>query len=171
MDTVNSLQDCRLALDAARLMRAHIAELSGDDPDFIRDTLEGEVDFDGIVRLLLASIGEDEAHVEGLKVYIDDLKARRDRLGRRVETKRALVASALEIAGRRSVETDIATAILKETPPRAVVHEEADIPAAYWKPQAPKLDLAALTRALRDGLAVAGASLSQNGYTVQIRRR
>jgi hypothetical protein len=168
---MNVVQDCRMALDAVRLMRAHIADLSEDDPDFIRDTLEGEVDFDHIVRVLLASIGEDEAHAHGLKAYIEDLKARRDRLGRRVEIKRGLLGSALDVAGRSSVETDLATVTLKETAPKAVVHEEADIPAAFWKPQAPKLDLAGLTRTLREGVAVAGASLSQGGFTVQIRRR
>ncbi len=158
-------------LEAARVLRSQIAELAGDDEDFIRDTLEGETDFEGIVRALLASIGEDEAHEAGLKSYLDELKARRDRLAQRAETKRALIASALAIAGRRSLECDLATVTLKTVAPKALVTEESEIPSAFWKPQAPRLDLAALSSALRAGEAVPGATLSNGGQTVQIRRR
>ncbi len=37
------------------------------------------------------------------------------------------------------------------------MENEADIPAAYWKPQPPKLDRTPLTKALHDGEKVKGA--------------
>lgn len=165
------IHDTNRALEAAKVLRSQISDLAGGDEDFIRDTLEGEVDFEGMVESLLASIGEDEAHEAGLKSYIDEMKARKDRFAKRAETKRALIANALEIAGRKKIETTVATVTLTAVKQKAVVKEESDIPADFWQPQPPKLNLMALTAALRDGAEIPGATLSNGGVTIQIRKR
>ena len=159
------------ALEAMKVLRSQISDMADGDDDFIRDTLEGETDLEGLVGKLLASIGEDEAHEAGLKFYLDDMKARKDRFGKRADTKRALIANALEIAGQKKVETPFATVTLTAVKPKAIVTEEADIPTDYWKPQAPKLDLTALSAALRDGAEIPGATLSNGSITVTIRKR
>lgn len=158
-------------IEAAKVLREQIASLADGDPDFIRDTLEGEVDFEGTVRSLLASIGEDDAIVAGLKTYIDDLTARKERIANRIGLKRSLIASALEIADRSKMELDIGTVSLTKITPKALVSEEADIPAEFWKPQPPKLDLKALAAALKEGRQVPGATLSNGGVSVTIRRK
>ena len=38
------------ALAAARLVKEQIAQLAADDTEFIRDTLEGEIDFEDMAR-------------------------------------------------------------------------------------------------------------------------
>ena len=159
------------ALAAARLMKEQIAQLAADDMEFIRDTLEGEIDFEDIARSLLASLGDDEAMIAGLKTYSDDLSARRDRIAARIQLKRALLASALALAERPKLQLDIGTLSLTKVPPKAQIVEEADIPASYWQPQPPRLDLKALTADLRDGARVPGATLTNGGQTVTIRRR
>jgi hypothetical protein len=159
------------ALEAMKVLRSQISDMADGDEDFIRDTLEGETDLEGLVGKLLASIGEDEAHEAGLKAYLDDMKARKDRFGKRADTKRTLIANALEIAGQKKVETPFATVTLAAVKPKAIVTEEADIPTDYWKPQAPKLDLTALSAALRDGAEIPGATLSNGSITVTIRKR
>jgi LPS O-antigen subunit length determinant protein (WzzB/FepE family) len=168
---VDVIYEATREIEAAKVLRAQISDLADGEEDFIRDTLEGEVDFEGIVASLLASIGEDEAHEAGLKAYIDEMKARKDRFGKRADTKRALIANALEIAGRKKIETPVATVSLTAVKPKAIVTEEGDIPSDYWKPQAPKLDLTALSAALREGAEVPGATLSNGGFTVTVRRR
>jgi hypothetical protein len=92
--------------------------------------------------------------------------------------------------------TPAGTVSLKAVPPKAIIHEEAEIPARFWQPQAPKLSLKDLTEALKareaalaKPLALAdpsarsealrqvdetyspipGAALSNGGQTVQIR--
>ncbi len=130
--------DTRKALEAARLLKEQIAQLAAGDTEFIRDTLEGEIDFEEIARALLASLGDDEALMAGLKTYGDDLSARRDRIAGRIQLKRALLASALAIAERPKLELDIGTLSLTQVPPKAQVIEEADIPASYWQPQPPQ---------------------------------
>ena len=161
----------RKTLEAARVLKAQIAELANGDADFIRDTLEGELDFDIVARSLVASIGEDEAMIAGLKAYCDDLCARKDRIAVRIQVKRALMASTLEIADRPKLELDIGTVSLTKVHPRAHILEEADIPADFWKPQPPKLDLKTLTAALKEGVRVPGATLTNGSHTVTIRKR
>jgi hypothetical protein len=165
------MHETHRAIEAMKVLRSQISDMADGDEDFIRDTLEGETDLEGLVGKLLASISEDEAHEAGLKAYLDDMKARKDRFGKRADTKRALIANALEIAGQKKVETPFATVTLTAVKPKAIVTEEADIPTDYWKPQAPKLDLTALSAALRDGAEIPGATLSNGSITVTIRKR
>lgn len=157
-------------LDAARVLREQIADLAQGDEDFIRDTLEGEMDFEGIVRKLLAQIGEDEALADGIDRYAEELSARKQRLESRAKLKRTLICTALEIAGRKTMELDVGTVTLSAVKAKAIVTEEADIPAEFFKPQPPKLDQTALSAALREGREVSGAALSNGGSTIRIRR-
>lgn len=158
-------------LEAAKVLREQIAELAAGDEDFIRDTLEGETDLPAIVRMLLAGIGEDEAMAEGIDAYAKELAGRKERLASRAKLKRSLICSALEIAGRKTMETDVGTVTLSAVKPKAIVTEEADIPAEFFKPQPPKLDQSALSAALREGREVKGATLSNGGSTIRILRK
>lgn len=158
-------------LEAAKVLREQIAELAEGDEDFIRDTLEGETDLPAIVRMLLAGIGEDEAMADGIDAYAAELATRKARLAGRAKLKRSLICSALEIAGRKTIVTDVGTVTLSAVKPKAIVTEEADIPAEFFKPQPPKLDQSALSAALREGREVKGATLSNGGNTIRILRR
>ena len=51
------------------------------------------------------------------------------------------------------------TASLRHGAPTLEVVEEAKIPAAYWKPQPPKLDRQGLLAALKGGTVIEGAVL------------
>ena len=81
------------------------------------------------------------------------------------------MASTLEIADRPKLELDIGTVSLTKVHPKAHILEEADIPADFWKPQPPKLDLKTLTAALKEGVRVPGATLTNGSHTVTIRKR
>ena len=168
------VRDVERELEAARVLREQIADLADGDEEFVRDSLEGETDLDGLVRNLVASIGEDEALAEGLKGYQSALADRMRRLEGRADTKRALLLSALEIAGRPSIETDIGTVSLRPVPPKAIQTEPADIPAEFWAPQPPKVDsralLAALKTAAAEGRSIPGATLSNGSQTISIRK-
>lgn len=158
-------------LEAAKVLREQIAQLADGDEDFVRDTLEGETDLEGIIRSLLAGIGLDEAMAEGIDAFAKELATRKERLASRAKLKRTLICTALEIAGRKTIETNVGTVTLSAVKPKAIVNEEADIPAEFFKPQPPKLDQAALSAALREGREVPGAVLSNGGNTIRILRR
>ena len=158
-------------LEAAKVLRDQIAELAQGDEEFIRDTLEGEMDFEGIVEKLLGEIGEDEALAKGIEAYEAELAARKQRLTSRAKFKRTLICTALEISGRKKMELAVGTVTLSAVKAKAIVTEEADIPAEFFKPQPPKLDQTALSAALREGREVPGATLSNGGSTITIRRK
>lgn len=163
-------RDAVKELEAARVLREHLADLAQGDELFIRDSLEGEADLDGLVATLVHAIGEDEAHAEGLRSYQDQIGRRVSLYGERAEFKRRLLIQALEISGRPTMETDGGTVSLRPVPPKVIENEPADIPAEFWAPQPPKLDRKALLSALKEGREVPGASLSNGGTTISIRR-
>ena len=163
------IRDASMEIEAVAVLRAQITDLAGGDEDFIRDTLEGETDLDGLVGKLVASIGEDEALAAGLKVHRESLAIRVKRFEDRADHKRVLLTKALEIAGRAKIETPAGTVSLRPVAPSLVRGEDADIPTEFWKPQPPKVDARALLAALKDGRIIPGASLSNGGQTISIR--
>ena len=158
-------------IEAAQLLRDQLAALAGDDEEVIRDTLEGATNLREIIRDVLASTGEDEAMLAGIDTYIEGLTARKRRIKDRVEYKRSLMTTALEVAGLPKLETDIATVSLSKVQPKVIVTDEAAIPTEFWKASEPTLDKKALGAALKDGREIPGCELSNGGATVTIRRK
>jgi len=136
-------------MEAARILRAQITDIAAGDADFIRDTIEGETNLHEQIAALVASIAEDEACADGIKVLQDNLSARKKRFEARAEIKRALVASAMEIGEIRKIEAPGGTVSLKPVPPKLLTPEEAEIPPRFWKTGEPTLDRKALGEALK----------------------
>lgn len=157
-------------IEFARVLKEQIIAAGGDDPDFIRDGIEGETGLFEIIDKLVENDGEDDALIEASAAYIDTLKSRLDRIKKRKETRRALIGLALELAETKKRETPSGTVTLQKVQPSAIVTEEAEIPSEFWKPQAPKLDKRALTEALKSGATIPGATLSNGGVTTRILR-
>jgi hypothetical protein len=182
-------------VEAAKLLRAQLAEMGADDETLV-DMIEGETSLREMVRDMVASVLLDEALAEGSKAHESKLRERRKTLESRAERKRALLVTALDVAGIPSLPCDVGTVSLKPTPPKAIITDESAIPSRYWKPVDPELDRKALADSLkaraqaiatatdipdpearkaaleavaRDYPAIAGAELSNGGKTVSIR--
>lgn len=171
---MSAVSDIRVAsrdVQAAAVLREQLMQLAAGDVDFVNDTLEGETDLIALIRSQLIAIGEDEAMASGLADYQAQLQARKKRLEDRAELRRTLVCSAMDVSGRKTLETDVGTVTLSAIKPKAIVTDEADIPSTYWKAQAPKLDMSQLNKAVQDGIEVPGATKSNGGFTVTIRRK
>lgn len=164
------VRNAAMELEAAQVLRNQISDLAGGDEDFIRDSLEGELDLDRLVGKLVASIAEDEALAAGLKDHREAMEARLRRFTGRADDKRALLVKTLEIAGRPSIETPAGTVSLRPVPPKVVEADASEIPSEFWAPSPPKLDRKALLDALKAGRTVPGASLSNGGQTVAIKK-
>jgi len=63
---MTTTHDLEKQIAAARIVREQVAALTGNDPDFIRDAIEGETSLLDIVGALAAADGEDMALVDGL---------------------------------------------------------------------------------------------------------
>jgi hypothetical protein len=157
-------------IKAAEAIKAGILSLT-DDTDAIRDTLEGETNLQPMIRAMLLSIEDDQAMVDGAKARIDDLRGRKDRFEDRIKAKRALVEQAMAVAEIDKVETDLATVSLRNVPPDLIVTAEADVPSRFFVPQPPKRDDAAIKAALKAGETIPGATLSNGGRAITIRRK
>jgi hypothetical protein len=157
-------------IEAARLLRDDLADLIRDDPDFLTDAIEGETDLFEAIDRLVASIQEDAALIRGIGGVMADLKARKERIESRFDMKRTLIAKAMDLAEIKKRESPAGTVSLKRVPPCAIITDESAIPSRFWKAQAPKLDRAAVSHALRDeGIEVPGATLSNGAPTIAIR--
>lgn len=156
-------------IEAAKILREQIADIAQGDEEFIRDTIEGETNVRELIAALVAHEAEDLAVLEGISDLIKKLRDRCARLEGRINTRRALIASGMEISAIDKLETPAGTVSVKNVPPSVRVIEEADIPPRFWKPQAPKLDKKELLAALKAKEIIPGAELSNGSRTIQIR--
>lgn len=157
-------------IEAARVLREQISDLASGDEDFIRDTLEGETSLREIIGALVADDAADAALIDSISAMEGALSARKSRLGQRSGHRRELIASGLDIAGLPKLETPAGTVSVIPTVRKVIVKDESEIPAEFWRPGAPRLDKKALGAALKADRPVTGASLSNGGRTIQIRR-
>ena len=156
-------------IEAAKVLRAQIADIAENDPDFMRDTIEGETSIHEIISRLAAEEQEDKAILDGLDGFSRSLDARKARIKRRIESRRALIASGMEIAELKKLQTPVGTVSLKNVPPKLITTEEAGIPTCFWTAGKPVLDKKAVTHALKNNEAVPGATLSNGSMTIAIR--
>lgn len=165
--TIRSLER---EIEAARVLREQIAHLAAGDEDFIRDVIEGETSLHEIMTALVADDAADDALLAGVGGLQNILAGRKERIERRVAYRRALIASGLDIAGLPKLETAAGTASVKPTAPKVIVTDESAIPSEFWKAADPRLDKKALAAALKAKREIAGATLSNGGRTLEIRR-
>ena len=141
------------------------------DDQTLADTLEGETDLQQMLVAIMRSADEDEMLVAGIKARAEDLAERRKRIERRIETKEAIVLHAMEKANLKKIEAPDFTVSTRATPAAVIVTDEKLIPADYWKPQDPTLDKAGIRDALKAKKDIPGATLSNGGVTLSVRRR
>jgi len=163
-------RDLEREIKAAELLRKHIEDLVGDDADAIRDGIEGETSLFEILSRMIEADGEDKALIEGVSAYQKEIAARKSRIEARVESRRALMVTAMKLAELQKLETPAGTISCKPVPPKAIVTDESQIPSEFFEPQPPKLDKVALLAALRDRRDIPGATLSNPYQTIAIRK-
>ena len=161
-----------LTLESARYARLKDrlrAEFDDLDEETLADTLEGLSDLGEIVSETIRSALEDETRAEALKPRIDAMRERRDRFQRAGRRKRELCAQALTEAGLTKLLAPDFTLSLRTGSTRLVVHDEARIPEAFWRPRDPTLAKRELTEALKAGSQIEGASLAAGEPTLSVR--
>ena len=155
-------------LNKAVELRRALAE-HADDPALILDAIEGETNLGEACAIVLEQIHEDEILVEGLKAKLQELTTRKGRMEKSIEDRRNIILMAMEKAGIPTIRTPLGTLSVRPTPKQAIITDESQIPARFWKPQDPKLDRAELAAALRCGELVPGATLGNGGIALTLR--
>jgi len=147
------------------------AEFPEADEDTLRDTLEGLSSLPEALAAVLRSYLDDLTLAAALGMRIDDVQERLSRIELRADKKRELVSSVMERADIKKLAEPDFTASLRASPPAVVVADEGQIPQAYWKPQPPKLDRQGISTALKSGVAVPGALLSNPEMVLSVRTK
>ena len=114
---------------------------------------------------------DDLALVDALRARITEMQQRLARLETRAEKKRELVTLTMDQADiRKIVEPDI-TVSLRTGPPSLIVTDEQTIPKGFWKEQPAKLDRQQLTKSLKSGQEVPGATLGKGKISLSVRTK
>jgi len=145
----------------------------GEDAAALSDTLEGVSSFKDAVAAVIESMSEDESLKTALAVRVGQMKLRIERFEARIEAKRAALAQAMERAGEKRVTLPECTVSLATVPGKVIITDESLIPdrfMVYPEAPPPRPDKQILARALKEGIEVAGAQLSNGGITVKVRR-
>lgn len=166
---MNGITGLKAEALAAQALLANIADIIGDDADAHVDAIKGETDLFEIVCDLVGRLATIEALCDGLSEHIKKASARKKRLEDQAEMIRTAIGAAMDQAGLRKIEAPLATVSVRKVPPKVLVTEEADLPAAYLKTKV-EPDLKVIGKALKDGLAVPGATLSNGSETISISR-
>lgn len=140
--TPNAQRDLEKDLGAAKVLKEHLLAIlpeDGLDPATLKDMVEGETSLLETVEKVAQLIGQDEAFAAGIAKHISTLQARKSRLEKRVDTLRAMLFNVMNILEDKRMDLSIATLVLKVTPAKVVVIDEAEIPARFFETPAPQL--------------------------------
>jgi Siphovirus Gp157 len=148
-----------------------LAEIPDLDEETLSDTLEGITDLREMLAEVVRSALDDEALAGSLSTRMADMKARLERFEARARRKRELALRAMAEAEIPKLAEPDFTASLRQGAPKLEVIAEDKIPAAYWKPQPPKLDKQGLLAALKVGTAIEGASLMAAQMQLSVRTK
>lgn len=154
--------------EAAKVLRAQIADLIAGDEECAADMVEAETNLDEAIDAAVRQLVGDLASLRGLNAMIDDLGKRRDRIKLRVENMRTALAVAMEQAGKKKVEHPAVTLSLRNKPASVVAVDESLIPAKFWRPSEPTLDKKSLLEALKAKEQIPGAALSNGGQSISL---
>lgn len=167
-------EEKRLAYKVSREAEAAadlLASLRGDNETVQHDMVEGETGLLEALEAAIVEMDDAEAIVAGCKDRIGVLADRKAQAERRIERVRGLIEQALHRVELPSIRLPLATLTVKETAPKPIYEDEAQIPARFWKTGNPTLDRAAVKSAIEAGETVPGVSMSNGGISLQIRRK
>lgn len=145
-----------------------------EDQTALADTLDGVSDLDEAIAAVVRSMDDDLMMVNGIEERAQDLAARSARYEQRIVTKRKLVAEAMEAAGKRKIVAPDFTLSLTPLKAKVLITDEALIPDFYKvtpEPSAPRPDKKLLAEDLAECGPVSGATLSNGGFSITLRKK
>lgn len=138
------------------------------DEQTLADTTEGLTTIHEQVGFVIGSAKEDDMLAEALHKRIEELEGRWERISRRSQNKRRAVQSALELANLKKLELPEFTVSLRNVPPAVIILDEDKVPEEYRIPSW-RLNRQSIKEALKEGVDVPGATMSNGGITIAIR--
>lgn len=145
-----------------------------DDADFLAEQLQAAGnDLQSACAAVLRSARYDEADAEAIKSIEADNRARRQRLERRSDAKRAAVAWAMQEAGlAKLTPPDMTVSLLQNKPSLVTTIEPSEAPSDYVRTKVTySFDNDAIRAALDAGETLEWASLNNAPPSVTVRMK
>ena len=169
---MTNIQPLKYELNKFKLLRERLlAQIPEIDQETLSDTLEGLTDLNEIVAEVVRSALTDEALASGLSTRLADMKERLDRFETRAKRKRDLAMQTMAEADIGKIEVADFTASTRHGSAALQIHCEEKIPAAYWKPQPPKLDKQGMVAALKSGTLIDGVAIGAPQLQLAVRTK
>jgi len=132
---------------------------NGDD---LTDTLEALTDaIEDKAENTAKVIKQLEANADMLANEIKRLSERKTAIENNAKQLKVYLQEQLEKCGKSKIKGEIFTVAIQNNPQSVEVLDESKIPAAYFIPQAPKLDRKELLAHLKAGEEIAGVAIKQ----------
>ena len=141
------------------------------DETTLLDTLEGATNLHEALGEVVRSALDDEALADGLKLRLEAMRGRLERIETTSARKREVALAVMEEAGIEKILEPDFTISLRVQPPGLQVTNEADIPEWFWIPQSPKLDRRKILETIKAGTAVMGAELANSRVNLVVRSK
>jgi hypothetical protein len=142
------------------------------DEECLADTLDGISCFEDQASAVLSAIADCDALEAGIEQRIVDLKARKERIGRRGERLRDLLLGVMQATGRKKLNLPDATVSVSAKAKSVIIVNADLIPPGYMvtpPPPPSKPDKKAIKAAIDSGTDVPGCTLSNDSNTLRIR--
>ncbi|MDB5582261.1 MAG: hypothetical protein JWR80_7437 [Bradyrhizobium sp.] len=141
------------------------------DEQTLADTVEGLTALPDILEAIIRSALVDEGLAKGLKCRIAEMQDRLARLQDRASKRRAIAKDVMVDLDLKKINAPDFTASVRPGLPTLLILNEEDVPPSYWQPSEPHLNRQELTRHLKQGIEVAGATLSEPDPVLSVRVR
>ena len=144
-----------------------------EDEQALADTLSGLTNFNEMVSAVVMSSLDDKVMYAAITARMEDLQLRAERYGHREARKRQLATDLMALSGVRKITEPEFTISLKASPPKVIITDEFELPDAFKKvvPATWRPDKNAIKDALKAGVSVPGAALSNQPDTISIRTK
>lgn len=157
------------------VVRQQIENLRVAHPDLVEDdetwmlAIESETDLDAVLTKIVRKIEDTKALEVGTKDRLDELRARKDRFGRKVDSLRGLAFKMMEAAGVDAMVLPEATISIRKGLPHLVGEADAaSLPDELCKISR-DVDRTKVKEAIKQGRDVPGFSLSNSSPSLTIR--
>lgn len=145
------------------------------DPDIdeqtLAETVEGLTALPDIVEAIIRSALFDEALAKGLRCRIAEMQDRLSRLQDRASKRRAIAKDVMVDTNLTKIVAPDFTASVRPGLPSLLILNEDEVPPTYWEPSEPHLNRQELARDLKQGVEIAGATLSEPDPVLSVRVR
>jgi hypothetical protein len=141
------------------------------DETTLLDTLEGATNLHEALGEVIRSALDEEALADGLRLRLDAMRVRLERIETTSAKKREVTLAVMEEAGIEKILEPDFTISLRVQPPGLLVTNEADIPEWFWIPQPGKLDRRKILETIKAGTAVIGAELANSRVNLVVRTK